>query len=122
MVRAPLNLEVPNTEKVVVGEAVPIPTVFSFALTTKVLASMLMPVLRVVVAVAEDGIWKIAVPPSVRTLKTFPVNEAPGTSLTKSPLVMVEEEAVSQFCVVIVEEAVVEPVAPMVKMFTPAWV
>ncbi len=37
-VRAPFSLVAPNTPKVVVGEAVPIPTRFSLALTTKVLS------------------------------------------------------------------------------------
>src|SRR3989344_4515301 len=70
-----------------------------------------LPVVRVVVAVAEDGIWNMAVPASVRTLKTLPVNDPPGTSLMKSPAVMVEDEAVSQFSVVTVEEAVISPVS-----------
>ena len=39
MVTAPLNLEVPSTPKVVVGRAVPMPTRFSLAFTTKVLSA-----------------------------------------------------------------------------------
>src|SRR3989344_3516111 len=82
----------PITCNTPLGVAVPIPTLPSLALTTRVSESMLMPVLRVVVAVAEDGIWNMAVPASVRTLKTLPVNDPPGTSLMKSPAVMVEDE------------------------------
>ena len=107
-VRAPFKRVVPTMPKVVVGDAVPIPTRFSLALTTRVLASRLRPVFRVVVAVGESGIWKIAVPPSVRTLKILPVRfPALTTSFTTSPVVRAEVEAVSQLAVVTEEVAVI---------------
>ena len=50
MVMAPLNLEVPTTEKVVDGLAVPMPTLPSEALTTKVEVATESPVFKVLVA------------------------------------------------------------------------
>lgn len=47
-VTAPLNLEMPNTPKVVLGTAVPMPTLFSLALTMKVVASTRSPPLIMV--------------------------------------------------------------------------
>ena len=117
IVTAPLNLEAPRTPKVVVGEAVPMPTRFSLALTTRVLASMLMPVFKVVVAVELSGIWKMAVPESVMTLKILPVKlEALSTSLMKSPEVSEVEEAVRKLPVVRVEEAVIEPLLAILNL------
>ena len=43
IVVAPLNLEVPRTAKVVLGTAVPMPTRFSLALTTRVVVSTTNP-------------------------------------------------------------------------------
>src|SRR3989344_3062255 len=115
IVTAPLRRVVPNTESVVEGEAVPMPTKLSLALTANVPPSILMPVLSVVVAVALSGIWKMAVPPSSWTLKMLPVKlEAFTTSLTKSPEVRDEDEAVSQLSEVTVEEAVMN--APPVRL------
>lgn len=55
MVTAPLNLLVPKTPRVVEGTLVPMPTLFSLALTTKVLLveSTIKPERKVEVAVAE---------------------------------------------------------------------
>jgi hypothetical protein len=101
----PLSRVEPTTPKVVVGTSVPMPTRFSLALTTRVLASRLMPVFKVVVAVARSGIWKMAVPPSVRTLNMLPVRLAElTTSLMTSPVVRAEEEAVKKLPVVMLEE------------------
>ena len=111
----------PTTPKVVVGESVPMPTRFSLALTTRLPPSTFRPVFSVVVAVARSGIWKMAVPPSVKTLKILPVKlELFRTSLIKSPEVREEEEAVSQLLVVTVEEAVTVAVGPMEKIVLPA--
>jgi hypothetical protein len=91
------------------------------ALTTRVEASMLIPVLRVVVAVARSGIWKMAVPPSVKTLKMLPVKEELfRTSFTKSPEVRLEDEAVSQLPVVTLEVAVRAPVLATENLVTEA--
>ena len=53
-VSPPLNLASPSTLSVEVGEAVPMPTRFSFALTIKVEVSTISPPRNVEVAVAED--------------------------------------------------------------------
>src|SRR3989344_3334399 len=51
-VMAPLNLEVPNTPRVVVGRAVPIPTLPSLVFTTKELFVPIVVVLVMIVEVA----------------------------------------------------------------------
>ena len=55
MVTAPLSLEVPRTAKVVEGEAVPMPTFPSLALTTKVLVPEVSPQVKVEVAEGETA-------------------------------------------------------------------
>ena len=122
IVTAPLNREVPKTPKVVEA-MVPTPTELSLAFTTRVLfaVSAIKPVFRVVVAVAESGIWKMAVPVSSRTLKIFPVKAvALRTNLMKSPEVKLEDEAVRKLPLVTVEEAVIWPAFVTEKRVTEA--
>jgi hypothetical protein len=68
--RSPLNREVPNTERVVEGESVPIPTLPSLALTTKVDVSIAKPPDIVDVAVAavltENMSFRVKAPLTLR--------------------------------------------------------
>jgi len=116
MVTAPLNRELPTTPRVVVGTGVPIPTKLSLAFTTREPESRFKPVFKVVVAVAESGIWKMAVPESVTTLKMLPVRLlALTTSLITSPVVRAEVEAVRKFWAVTELLAETKPPSPILK-------
>jgi hypothetical protein len=64
-VREPLSLVVPRTPNVVDAEAVPTPTLFSLALTTKVVVSKTPESEKVEVAVVMESSW---VPPAVRSM------------------------------------------------------
>ena len=77
-VTAPFSLVVPRTEKVVVGEAVPIPTLFSLAFTTRVLVSNTAPSAKVELAEAA----------AEKTPVTLKVESMVDEALTKMPAVV----------------------------------